>query len=55
MFSDILFVTAVIFILWLVAMGYYLYSSRQQNSLEDQVEAVQNLLDKSGQHENWPI
>lgn len=52
MFSNILFVTAVIFVLWLVAMGYYLYSSRQQESLEDQVEAVQKLLDNSGQGEN---
>ena len=49
MFSNILLVTAVIFVLWLVAMGYYLYSSRQQQSLKDQVEAVQNLLDNSGQ------
>ena len=52
MFSNILLVTAVVFVLWLVAMGYYLYSSRQQKSLEDQVEAVQKLLDNSGQREN---
>lgn len=52
MFSNIMLVTAVIFVLWLVAMGYYLYSSRQQQSLEDQVESVQNLLDNSGQHES---
>lgn len=52
MFSNIVLVTAVIFVLWLVAMGYYLYSSRQQESLEDQVEAVQKLLDNSGQGEN---
>lgn len=52
MFSNILLVTAVVFVLWLVAMGYYLYSSRQQKSLEDQVEAVQNLLDNSEQRES---
>jgi Tfp pilus assembly protein PilO len=52
MFSNIVLVTAVIFVLWLVAMGYYLYSSRQQESLEDQVEAVQNLLDNAKQREN---
>jgi RsiW-degrading membrane proteinase PrsW (M82 family) len=47
MFSNILLVTAVVFVLWLVAMGYYLYASREQESLEDQIEAVQNLLDKN--------
>jgi Tfp pilus assembly protein PilO len=49
MFSNILFVTVVVFVLWVVAMGYYLYSSRQQDSLEDQVDAVQKLLDDSAQ------
>ena len=49
MFSNLLLVTAVIFVLWMVAMGYYLYASRQQESLEDQVEAVQKLLDDSDQ------
>lgn len=49
MFSNILLVTAVVFVLWVVAMGYYLYASRQQESLEDQVGAVQKLLDDSSQ------
>lgn len=49
MFSNILFVTVIVFVLWLVAMGYYLYASRQQESLEDQVDAVQKLLDDSAQ------
>jgi hypothetical protein len=52
MFSNIMLVTVIIFLLWLGAMGFYLYSSRQQNSLEDQVEAVQSLLDDSGQNES---
>ncbi len=52
MFTNLLMVTAVIFVLWLVAMGYYLYSSRQQESLEEQVDAVQKLLDDSGSTEN---
>lgn len=51
MFSNIVLVTVIIFILWLAAMGYYLYSSRQQESLEEQVESVQKLLDDSGQGE----
>lgn len=51
MFSNLLLVTVIVFVLWLAAMGYYLYSSRQQESLEDQVEAVQKLLDDSNQSE----
>ncbi len=51
MFSNLLVVTAVIFVLWLVAMGCYLYSSRQQESLEEQVSAVHKLLDDLGQNE----
>ncbi|MBE2223211.1 MAG: hypothetical protein IAF02_16835 [Anaerolineae bacterium] len=51
MFSNIVLVTVVVFVLWLAAMGYYLYSSRQQESLEKQVEAVQKMLDDSGQSE----
>ena len=49
MFSNIVLVTVIVFVLWLVAMGYYLYSSRQQESLEEQVESVQKLLDDSSQ------
>jgi Tfp pilus assembly protein PilO len=51
MFSNLLLVTVIIFVLWLAAMGYYLYSSRQQESLEEQIETVQKLLDDSGQGE----
>lgn len=49
MFSNLLLVTVIIFILWTVAMGYYLYTSRQQESLEEQVESLQELLDNSKQ------
>ena len=49
MFSNIWLVTGIVFVLWLGVMGYYLYSSRQQESLENQVEAVQKLLDDSGE------
>jgi Tfp pilus assembly protein PilO len=44
-------VTVIIFVMWLAAMGYYLYASRQQADLENQVEQVQELLDGSGQQE----
>ncbi|NHZ72119.1 MAG: hypothetical protein GWP17_03425 [Aquificales bacterium] len=52
MFSNFMLVTVIVFVLWLGAMGYYLYASRQQESLENQVEAVQTLLDDSSQNED---
>ena len=52
MFSNLMLVTILIFVLWLVAMGFYLVSSRQQKSLDDQVEVVQKLLDDSSSSES---
>lgn len=52
MFSNLVLVMVLIFVLWLVAMGFYLVSSRQQKSLNDQVAAVQKLLDDSGSDES---
>ncbi len=51
MFSNLILVTVIVFVLWLVAMGYYLYASRQQVDLKNQVKQVQELLDDSGQRE----
>lgn len=51
MFSNLIVVTVIVFVLWLGAMGYYLYASRQQESLEEQVEAVQKILNDSNQNE----
>lgn len=52
MFSNLMLVTVFIFVLWLVAMGFYLVSSRQQKSLGDQVEVVQKLLGDSESNES---
>lgn len=51
MFSNLMMVVVLIFVLWLVAMGFYLVSSRQQKSLDDQVEAVQKLLNDTSADE----
>ncbi|MFO7681556.1 MAG: hypothetical protein R6X34_16045 [Chloroflexota bacterium] len=47
MFSNLWLVTIIIFVLWVAVMGYYLYSSRQQENLQSQVEALQKMLDDS--------
>ncbi len=47
MFSNLWLVTIIIFGLWIAAMGYYLYASRQQEDLESQVESLRKMLDES--------
>lgn len=47
MFANLLFVTIVIIVLWVAAVAYYLYSSRQHGSLEKDIEALHTLLEKN--------
>ncbi len=47
MFANLLIVTVIIIALWVGAVAYYLYSSRQHGSLEKDVEAVYTLLEKN--------
>ncbi len=48
MYSNLLIVTAVIIALWLGATAYYLYTSRQHESLEQEIESLHEMLDKNG-------
>ena len=47
MFTNLLIITVLIIAFWMAATAFYLYTSRQQESLEKEIEAVQQLLDKS--------
>jgi hypothetical protein len=47
MFTNLLIITVLIIAFWMAATAFYLYTSRQQESLEKEIEAVQKLLDKS--------
>ena len=49
MFANLLVVTILIIVSWVAAAAYYLYTSRQHESLEQDIEALQALLDKSRQ------
>jgi hypothetical protein len=43
--DNIALLAAVIIVLWLVAMGVYMYFSRQQNELADDIDELRELLD----------
>ena len=45
MFDNLLLTSILIIILWVVGFGFYLYTSRQQRSLQDEVENLEQMLD----------
>ena len=49
MFSNLLIITIVVIVFWLAATAYYLYTSRQQESLEKEIVSLQAMLDKTNQ------
>ncbi len=46
MFENWSLIVALIVILWLGAFSYYLYTSRQQKGIADELERLQNKLDE---------
>lgn len=46
MLENLVFVAVVVLLLWLLSLGIYLYSSRQQLDLQKELKILQNLLDK---------
>jgi hypothetical protein len=50
MLENLTLVVIVIVVLWLGAFGYYLYTSRQQNSIADDLERLQKKLDEAEKH-----
>lgn len=47
MLENLVVVAVVIILLWLGAMAYYLFVSRQQNDLEDEIEKLRTQLDNA--------
>ena len=43
-----LVVTVFIIVLWLVAIGYYLYTVRQQADIEQSIKEIRDKLDEEG-------
>ena len=46
MFDDLNLSIVIISLFWLGAFGFYLYTSRQQENIADEVEQLQKKLDK---------
>jgi hypothetical protein len=44
MFDNVDFLGVVIIILWLAAIGYYFFVSRQQHELSEEIDEVRRLL-----------
>ncbi len=47
MFDNLLLITIVIIVMWLGMLVYYLTTSRQQGDLQQNIESLRRLLDKS--------
>jgi hypothetical protein len=46
-FENLTVVAVVIIAMWLLAIGLYLYSSRQNKNISQEIDAVSNLLDEA--------
>jgi Zn-dependent protease with chaperone function len=46
MFDSLIVVAILIIVLWLGAMAYYLFVSRQQSDLADEIEKLREQLDE---------
>ena len=51
MFENWTLVVVLIVILWLGAYGYYLYTSRQQGEIVDDLERLNKKLDEAEKHD----
>ena len=45
--GNLTILAIIIIIFWLAAIGYYLYVSRQQNELSEEIEDLRDALDES--------
>lgn len=51
MFENLTLVVVLIVVLWLGAYGFYLYTSRQQKDIVDDLERLNNKLDEAEKHD----
>jgi hypothetical protein len=49
MFENLMVIVAIVVILWLAGFTVYLYASRQQEDLTDQIEDLRHLLNGIGE------
>lgn len=51
MFDNLTLVIVLVAILWLGAYGFYLYTSRQQKEIADDLERLNKKLDEAEKHD----
>ena len=44
MWENLLLITLIIFVLWVAGMALYLYSSREQQALQEELEQLRRML-----------
>lgn len=47
MFTNLLIISILIIVFWLGATALYLYTSRQQKELQEEITMLQELLNKT--------
>jgi preprotein translocase subunit YajC len=47
MFDNLIVVAIIVIVLWLGAMGYYFYVSRQQSELKEEIDKLREELDST--------
>ena len=46
MFENLTYIAVLVFALWVVASAVYLYTSRQQGAIEDEIDDLRERLDR---------
>ena len=52
MFDNFLLITIVIIVMWIAALVFYLVTSRGQGDLQDSIEKLSGMLDKSNHQDS---
>lgn len=47
MLNNLALIGIVIIVFWIAAIGYYIYTSRQQKELTNEIEEIREILDDS--------
>jgi len=51
MFDNLLLIAILVIVFWLSILIFYLYTSRQQQNLQADIETLRQMLDQGGEEE----
>jgi len=43
---DLMLIAAVVVLLWLISLGFYIFFSRRQRDIQSEIESLQKMLDR---------